>query len=72
MVFEAIIGIYSNHQLFGMVLTASEGYRKINVSIFVVVPHIANVNNNVRNRRLVREFLFPDATFTSIPKWCVR
>ena len=38
MVSEAIIGIYSNHPLFGMVMTASEGYRKINVSVFVVVP----------------------------------
>ena len=33
---------------------------------------IANVNNHARKRRLVREFLFPDATFPSIPKWCVR
>ena len=35
-------------------------------------PRIANVNNHARNRRLVREFLFPDDAFSSIPKWCVR
>ena len=61
--FEEVIGIYSNNPLFGMVLTASEGHRNINVSSFVVVPRIANVNNHAHNRALVTKFLFPDAAF---------